>query len=279
MSGAPRFSRQGVPAVVQRVLQSGRVWTIQGLGSLLWLALAYASLWIHEARWWQLAGTLALALFLLYLATFLQRTALRVFRRERQSMPGTPKERPASGRQKLRDWLPAAVLVAFLFAILGWLAVLWKSALPDMTLAVASWLSLHLRRPVDPYRMQRRAENLVFIGPWFLLVVVWLPLAASALLGERGPWKSAARAWKSGRYWLATLVCVAVGHLGFWKLADWVPHVNGIPGESASMVVRLVVGYVIALGSWLVILALVEEVIAPPSSPDDTQDFTPAQDG
>lgn len=276
MSGAPRVSQQGVPAVVQRVLRSGRVWTIQGLGTLLWLALAYAWLWIREARWWQLAGSLALALFLLYLATFLQRTALRVFRRERQSMPGTPRVRPAAGKRTLRDWLPGAVLVAVLFAFLVWLAVIWRSALPGVTESVASWLSLHLRRPVDPYRLQARAAILAFIGPWFLLVVVWLPLAASALLGEEGVWKSAARAWKSARYWLATLVCFAVGDLVFWKLVGWTPRVHGIPGESASMAVRLVVGYVIALGSWLVILTLVEEAIAPPSSPDDTQDFTPA---
>jgi len=276
MSGAPRVSQRGVPSAVLRVLHSGRVWLIQGVGTLLWLALAYAWLWIREAKWWQLAGSLALALFLLYLAVFLQRTALRVYRRERQSTPGIPKPRAAAGRPSVRDWLPGAVLVALLFAALAWLSASLRVALPDLTQAAASWMTLHLRRPVDPYRLRARVESLIFIGPWFLFVVFWLPLAAAALLGESGIWQAAARAWKSGRYWLSTLGCVAVGYLSFWKLAEWVPRVRGIPGESAGMAARLVLGYIVALGAWLVILSLVEEVIAPAASPDDTQDLTPA---
>jgi hypothetical protein len=276
MSDDAIISQRGVPSAVLRVLHSGRVWTIQGLGTLLWLALAYAWLWIREAKWWDLAGSALLALFLLYLAAFLQRTALRVYRRERLSVPGAAIGPRAARRRAIREWLPGAVLVALLFAALVWIAVCLRQVLPDLTQTAASWLTLRLRRPVDTYRLQTRVETLFFIGPWFLFVVFWLPLAAAALLGERGLWRCAARAWRAWRYWLSTLACVTVGCLGFWKLAEWVPRARGIPGQSASMVARLGLGYVIALGAWLVILALVEEAIAPVASPDETQDLTPA---
>ena len=277
MKAAAIVSQQGVPTTVQRVLRSGRVWAIEGVGSLLWLALAYAWLWLREAKWWQLAGSLALGLFLLYLAAFLQRTALRVFRRERLSAEGHSKPRAASTRRAVSEWLPGALLVALLLLALAGLCAWLRESLPALTQVFASWLTLHLRRPVDPYRLQKRIEFLIFVGPWFLLVVLWLPLAAAALLGESGLWSAAGRAWRKGRYWLATLACVAIGYLGFWKLAEWVPNVRGIAGQSASMVARLALGYVIALGSWLVILALVEEAIVPPASPDETQDIAPRQ--
>jgi hypothetical protein len=275
MSADPMISQRGVPSPVLRVLHSGRVWTIQGLGTLLWLALAYAWLWIREAKWWHLAGSALLALFLLYLAAFLQRTALRVYRRVRISGMDAAFGRRTIRRRAFHQWLPGAVLVALLFAALVWLSIVLQDALPVMTQRVASWLTLHLRRPVDPYRLETRAEALFFVGPWFQFVVFWLPLAAAALLGEPGLWRSAARAWRKWRYWLSTLACVAIGYLSFSKLAEWVPRVRGIAGQSASMFARLLLGYVIALGAWLVILALVEEAIAPATSPDETQDLTP----
>ena len=273
MSAAVRIGQEGVPSAVRRVLQSGRVWAIQGVGSLVVFALAYAWLWIREARWWQLAGSLLLALFVAYLAVFLQRTALRVFRRDRLSASGAG---AAGGKARaLLEWLPGALLVFVLFTALVWVAGKLHTDLPDATQYVASWLTLHLRRPVDPYRLTGRVQSIEFTGAWFLFVLVWLPLAAAALLGESPLWRAAARAWKRAGYWFATLACVVVGYVGFWKLAEWVPKAKGIAVETASMAARLAVGYVIALGAWLVILALVEEAIAAPvprSPEDDTRD-------
>src|SRR5271154_3076466 len=106
MTGEPRVSQRGVPSTVRRVLRSGRVWVIQGVGTLLLFVLAYAWLWIHEARWWQLAGSLLLALFLVYLAAFLQRTALRVYRRDRLDTTGAPPAAGRSSRRPSRRWFP-----------------------------------------------------------------------------------------------------------------------------------------------------------------------------
>jgi len=75
VSAALKASQSGALSAVQRVLRSGRVWAIQGVGTLFFLALGYAWFWIHEAEWWELAGSAVLAIFLAYLAVFLQRTA------------------------------------------------------------------------------------------------------------------------------------------------------------------------------------------------------------
>ena len=274
MSDAPTLSQRGVPTVVQRVLRSGRVWAIQGLGTLLWLALAYAWFWIRESRWWELAGSVLLAGFLAYLAVFLQRSALRVYRRDRLGIPGLAAAGRRSRQRTPREWLPGAVLVFVLFVALVWLSDVLQAAVPGATELLASWLTLHFRRPVDPYVLQRRVEAIEFVGAWFLFVVVWLPVAAAVLLGERWMWRATLRAWRRLRYWLATLACAVVGHVAFWKLAGWVPQVKGIAAQTASMLARLALGYVIALGAWLVILALVEEAISNrgPRSPDDTWD-------
>jgi len=271
MSAALKMEQRGVPSAVRRVLNNGRVWAIQGMGTPLLLALAYAWFWIREARWWQLTGSLLLALFILYLAVFLQRTALRVFRRDRLGAAA------AGGKARsLAAWLPRAVLVVFVFAALAWVAGELHDELPSATQFVSSWLTLHLRRPVDPYLLTQRVQSVEFTGAWLLFVVLWLPLAAAALLGESALWRAAAHAWRRLGYWLATLACVVVGYVAFWKLAEWVPKLKGIPAQTASMLARLGVAYVIALGAWLVILALVEEAIAGPAprSPDETWEST-----
>jgi len=274
MSAGPKVSKEGVPSAVARVLRSGRVWVIQGVGTLLWLALAYAWFWIHEARWRDLALSALLALFLAYLGVLLQRTALRVYRRDRLGAIGPVGSGGRTRPRPLKVWLPSALLVFAMFAVLVWLWNLIQGRLPDATQYVASWLTLHLRRPVDPDLLQERVESVEFIGAWFLFVLIWLPFPAAALLGERVMWRATVRAWGRLRFWLGTLVCAVVGYEAFWKLAGWVPPVKGIAAQTASMAARLSLGYVVALGSWLVILALAEEAISDrrPRSPDDTWD-------
>ena len=276
MTDQPKVSQRGVPAVVQRVLHSGRVWTIQGVGTLLLLAVGYGWLWMREAHWWQLAVSALLALLIAYLAAFLQRTALRIYRRDRLGAVGAPPPVPGGARPRraVREWLPGAAIVFVLFLAVAWASGAIDDRMPDAMQVAASWLTLHLRRPVDPTRLQQRWETIDFLLPWFFFVILWLPPAAAALLGEAAIWGAALRAWRKLRYWLGTLACAAVGYVTFVKLAGWVPEVRGLGAQTMSMVARVGLGYVILLGSWLVTLALVEESIAGHRavSPDETWD-------
>jgi hypothetical protein len=257
MSPAPNISQRGVPAAVGRVLHSGRVWTIQGVGTVAWLALAYGCIRLGRSGAWRLAGSALLALFLAYLAAFLQRTALRVYRRERlgEVMPGN--RRGGVRHRKSSGWVPdAAIVFALFMALVGWNAVILQW-LPDSLLGYAWWIE-------------------VFVA-WFLFIIFWLPLAASALLGQRSIWQPAARAWKRPGYWLGTLastvMCLLV-LISVVSQSDLIHWLEGASSMNGQMMALLALGFAIALGAWLVILAMVEESVSSvqPRSPDDTWD-------
>jgi len=274
MSPAPRISQRGVPSAVSRVLHSGRVWTIQGVGTLVWLALAYACYRMGRANGWRLAGAAILAIFLAYLAPFLQRTALRVFRRERLDAARPGRRARKIRRRKFLEWFPGAAIVILLFAALVWVHGAIRNALPGALEHAANWLTRQLGRPFDFHALEARAISFEFVMAWFFFVLFWLPLAAAALVGEGNLWRAAARAWRRLRYWLGTLACFVVGHLAFRHLAGWALRGKAIAGQPAGHLAGLALGYAIALGAWLVILALVEEDIsaAEPRSLDDTWD-------
>jgi membrane protease YdiL (CAAX protease family) len=135
-------------------------------------------------------------------------------------------------------------------------------------------LTLELSRPVDFRVLEARAMSLEFVVAWFLFVLFWLPLAAAALLGEIGSWRAARRAWGRLRYWLGTLASFVVGHFALLLLGGWLFERQRFTGQLAKNLAGLALGYAIALGSWLVILALAEEAISAPEprAVDETWD-------
>jgi len=274
MSSAPNISQLGVPSAVSRVLHSGRVWIIQGVGTLVWLALAYACFRIGSASAGRLAGSAGLACLLAYLAAFLQRTALRVYRRERLGDARRGSRRKKAHHRKVLEWLPDAATILVLFVALAGLAAIVRQSLPQALEHAASWLTVELGRPVDFRVLEARAVSLEFVIGWILFILFWLPLAAAGLLGEASLWSAAGRGWRRLQYWLGTLASFVVGYLALWELAGLGPGLQGILPMTAGFYARLTLGYGIALGSWLVILALAEESIsaAEPRSLDDTWD-------
>ena len=250
MSPTPQIFQRGALSPVSRVLQSGRVWAIQGVGTILWLALARTCLLIGTDGAWRLAASIVLAIFLSYLAAFLQRTALRVYRHERLAVWGS---RRKVRRREILDWLPDAALVFALLIALAGLDAVIQQALP-----------IPLRQNEWPG---------IILG-WLFFVLFWLPIAGAALLGERGMWRAAVRAWGSPRYWLGTLVSFVAGNFAVRKLARWALSGSGLARQSPGKLAQLALGYAIALGAWLVILAFAEESISSvqPRSVDDTWD-------
>ena len=274
MSPAPKISQHGVPSAVSRVLHSGRVWIIQGVGTLVWLALAYAGFRMGKASAWRLAGSALLACFLAYLAVFLQRTALRVYRRERLGDARLGSQESKDRRRRILEWFPHAALVIILFAALVWIYDVIRDTLPCALDHAASWLTAQLGRPVDFRVLEARAISLEIVLVWLMFVLFWLPLAAAALLGEISLWRAAKRAWRSLRYWLGTLASFVIGYLAVWEFSGRALQEYGNGGQAVTLVAGLALGYAVALGAWLVILALAEESIATggPRSVDDTWD-------
>ncbi len=257
MSTAPNLSRDGVPPDLSRALRSGRVWVIQSVGTLVWLALAYACLRIGRANGWRLTAATILGIFLVYLAAFLSRTALRVFRRSRLAGERAGKRGYKIPHRAAKEWLPDAAIVFLLFiALVGWNAVVLQS-LPDAWMGYVEWIEAVLA--------------------WLFFFIFWLPLAAASLLGESGLWRPAMRAWHKPSYWLRTLAGVAVISfvliflLRQTEVVHWLEGAARLDGEA---LVTLVVVYAILLAAWLILLALVEAAIAAPErrSLEDTWD-------
>ena len=253
MSPTPQIFQRGALSPVSRVLQSGRVWAIQGVGTILWLALARTCLLIGTDGAWRLAASIVLAIFLSYLAAFLQRTALRVYRRERLRELALDRQRKSRPLQP-QEWILDAATVFVMFVALVGLVIAIPDVLPDLL----------------------KSELTTAILAWFFLIVFWLPIAAAALLGERRMWGAAARAWRLPKYWLGTLACLAVWQLVLGQLlqSEVVHWVEGATNLGAAAFGLLLAAYGIALGAWLVILALAEECISRPEprSLDDTWD-------
>lgn len=88
------------------------------------------------------------------------------------------------------------------------------------------------------------------------------PIALIALLIPPlyvGSW----RVLRNWRYWAAIVLLAAVGFYFPWRTATWVPGAESFAGQMASMVVRFLVGYLIAIGSLLVFAALLRRLANP----------------
>ncbi len=198
-----------------------------------------------------------LSIFLVYLAAFLLRTELRVFRRDRLAKARVGRRAYKVRHREPKEWVPDAAIVLLLFlALVGWNAVMLQW-LPDALPGNLEWIEAILA--------------------WLLFVILWLPLAAAALLGDGSLWRPAVRAWSRPGYWAGTLASAAVCWFSFFALLDGSGLIHWLEGTArltGAGVATLLLMYAILLGTWLMIAALVEEAIAAPErrSLEDTWD-------
>jgi len=257
MSSAAIVPQRGIPSAVGRVFRSGRAWVIEGVGTLLWLALAAGCFRIFSGHGLRLAACLLLAACAVYIAAFIERTALRVFRRDRLARLRRGRRVYKVPHRKPQEWLPDASIVFVLFlALAGWNAV------------ILQWLPVNLLGPWEWYEA---------VLAWLMFIVFWVPLEAAALLGERGLWSPAMRAWKRPEYWVWTLGCSAMCLLALLVLlsqTDFIHWMEGAERLGGGTLLMLALTYGIMLGAWLMVLAFVEQAIAAPEerSLEDTWD-------
>ena len=96
---------------------------------------------------------------------------------------------------------------------------------------------------------------------WFVIPSLLLPFIAGRVTGRR--FRAPFRVLASWRYWLAMAVlCVA----GVWLtrlIIGWVPG-KTLAFQTASMIVRLAIAYVIATGAWLLAAGVLGYFVAGP---------------
>jgi len=91
-------------------------------------------------------------------------------------------------------------------------------------------------------------------GTWIVAPALLLPLAGSAAAeGFRGFFR---RAWR-WRYFPGAVVLLAAGAYLPWLLWSWHPALSGVALETASLAVRALAAYALAVTAWLSLASLV----------------------
>ena len=245
-----------ITRAVGTVGRSKRLWLLHVVANLALAAAFYGWLHIPEAAAWQVAASAVLAVALLAAFLWLHGGTLNVL--------GAQSD--AGGSM----WQAFASAVNRLPALLAWtlalMAVLWvlDAIIAEDTwgFAIGSWLTLTLRRPVSPADAATWLLRAQTVAVWFVFGL-WLAMAREILrhgvraLGtRRGAWRQTVT---SIGYWLGVLlVWFTLAYLPP-LLMTWVPEVEGLWWEAASLSVRLAMALVLALTSWLALLAMVAQ--------------------
>jgi hypothetical protein len=205
------------------------------VGNALLLWLGYEWLSVAESTRLRLAVSALDALAILALVCWLHGATFVYFR-------DVPKINEAF-RVALRHLVAlvtAAILVMVLYRFVNWAA----GAAAQPAFRLASWLTLHLHKPVKPASVARVYQALFWIVRWIVLPVVLFP-AASAI-ASRG-WRGFGAIMHGSplRYWVAVPVLLLLGLQLPFVLLRWVPAFDSFALQFASFSIRMVVAYLL----------------------------------
>lgn len=234
-----------------------RLWGLHAGANLALAALVYAWLSIPDARLWQVAASLLLGVVLALAFLWLHGSTLEFFTQAHTQ--GSASVR-AAFRATLRR-LPALVLWALLFGLALW-AVSWAGA---TIWYVADWLgsalTLAARRPVSPQSVGKFLTALLWVLTWVWVPLLLLPLAAQTCKEGFGGFRTHSfgvvwSVFRRGRYWIGYLVLLVVGTWPPVLLINWIPKVESLWGQAASLAVRFLGAYLLLLTAWLLLGSL-----------------------
>ncbi|HEY1493868.1 MAG TPA: hypothetical protein VGF49_04965 [Candidatus Solibacter sp.] len=221
---------------------------------LMWLGYEWLS--VTESTRMRLAVSAADALAILALVCWLHGATFVYFR-------GVPKVNEAFriALRHLAALVSAAILVLVLYGLLRWAA----GAAGQPALRLASWLTLHLHKPVKPVTVARVFQALFWIVRWIVLPVLLFPVASA--IASRG-WRGFGAIMSSSplRYWVAVPVLLLLGLQLPFVLLRWVPAFDSFALQFASFAIRLLIAYLLFVAAALR-LAIVSGVQSPSVGP------------
>ena len=141
----------------------------------------------------------------------------------------------------------------------------YQSTLPAY---LRSMMPALLRRHISRAAVSGVYAAVIFLVRWIIYPALLLPFAAAvAHSGFRGFGRGSLVTWcalRSGWYWFSIAAAAVAGVLLTTGLVVWRPFthdasVTSVTHESASMVIRLSVAYLIGLASWLATCSVVGE--------------------
>ena len=209
------------------------------IGNALILWLGYYWLGIAESDGAHLAWSAIVLLVFVLGALWLHGTAFSVFGRRGE------RRFNQAARITGSNLVPLFLLAILATVLYGCLAQLYLK-FTHSAFVIASFLTLHLRKPVSPGRVLGCYHGLIWLLRWVALPAVLLPLAASvAQHGWRGYRLSSLRRSRNILYWIQ--VCAFL-LLAIWvpmKLVHWIPKLTAFNAQMASFLARFALGYLL----------------------------------
>ena len=209
------------------------------VGNALILWLGYYWLGIGESDGAHLAWSVAVVLLFVVSALWLHGTALAVFDAESRSTF------ISAARTVARNLIPLFVLAVAAIAIY-WLLMWLFDQFGHRAFIIASFLTLHTRKPVSPQRVLACYHALIWLLEWVIVPVILLPVAAKTAVHGWSGYRVRSLRWSSALlYWIE--VCGLL-LLAIWvplRLLHWIPVFTKFNAQMASFVGRFALGYLL----------------------------------
>ncbi|MBZ5705890.1 MAG: hypothetical protein LAN63_11085 [Acidobacteriia bacterium] len=235
------------------VWSSKRLWLLQFLLNPVLLALGVWWLTIPEAHIWQLGLSVVLAFVVVVGMLWLQAGTLVYFAGE---------QTPGAAFGSVRRKLVAFATWVLAMAVCLCLVESWSAKAYQYASYLRSVLPLALRRHVSESQMDSSVNLLFWALFWIIVPGLLLPLGLQmAKRGFRGlgngGWRAWARTVASREYWPAVIVLALVGVSLPQEFIGWVPKMSSVSGQAASMVLRFLAAWLLAVTAWVVLTSVV----------------------
>jgi hypothetical protein len=240
--------------------RSGRLWLLQFFVNPILAGLFAAWLLIPEAKLWQLASNVVLAVVIVAAALLLHAGTLNYFSDQFREQPAAIKTAFGRALRHFAAIAVCAIVFYLVWALAGGLAG-YQETFPTY---VRSMLPATIREYIPLGVQTGSFEVLVFLLQWVAVPGLLLPLALRAAdQGFRGFGRAGWKAWRTTiaglHYWLILAVAAVLGVYGSNTLLGWRPSSESptFAGETANLVLRMFLAYGLALLSWMVACSLI----------------------
>lgn len=210
---------------------------------LLWLG--YYWLGIGESDASHLLWSALVVLVFICSALWLHGTAFALFSRDvRVSFPAAA---ALAARHLIPLFLLAVIAIAA-YTLLDYLYGLFA----HRAVLIASYLTLHLRKPISPARVLSWYHACIWTLRWLIVPAILLPLASAlALRGWSGFGWRALRRSINILYWLEVCVLLLIAIWVPLRLVHWIPQLQAFSAQFLSLAARLGLGYLLFVAALL----------------------------
>jgi hypothetical protein len=240
--------------------RSGRLWMLQFLANPILAGLFAAWLLIPEAKLWQLAFDVLLAVVIAAAALLLHAGTMNYFSDQFREQPAAIKTALGRALRHFAAIAVSAIVFYLVWTLAGGLAG-YQETFPTY---VRSTLPAFIREHSPIVVLTGFFHLLLFLLQWVAVPGLLLPLilraADQGFLGfGRAGWKTWKTTIASLHYWLILTVAAFLGVYGSNTLLGWRPSSESptFAGETANLVLRMFLAYGLGLFSWIVACSLI----------------------